>query len=175
MLDDHLLAESRPNEYTHNLNDLVLLMNLLPNIGMVKLQAGNAWPPEIEFPQWNRLREYDRAHHPFKRTNLVPTMFRRAWLHRLSSAVLENCGAAHDQGRKGALEFEVQGTLLTEDVKAWPERMLGIHRPHADGGGGDSLLNCIDNDAVREGRLKLGVVPVLEKVMGHLEGVEAFL
>lgn len=177
-LDDHFIDEPGSEDYTENISGLLRIMADNQDIGMCKLQAGNAASPEIEFPMWDRLREYDRRPHPFKRTNLVPTMFRRDWLLRLSSAILKDCGPERDKGRKGALEFEVCGTKLTEDAAAWPERMLGIHRPNPDGGGGRSLLTCIDNDAVREGRLKPATHAVLERVTGgvnDIAGIEAFL
>ena len=96
-----------------------------PNIGMMKLQAGGAHAPEIPWSDYDRIREYDRRPHPFKRTNLVPAMYRRAFLQRLSAAVLQECGPAGDKGRQGAIEFEVTGTKLTADAKAWPERLDG--------------------------------------------------
>lgn len=176
MLDDHFVDKALPGGYTANMQALLDLMTSRSDIGMVKLQAGNAASPEIPFEPWPRLREYDRAHHPFKRTNLVPTMFRRDWLLRLSTAVLKQCGPASDKGRKGALEFEVAGTLLTEDSIAWPERMLGIHRPNADGGGGQSLLQCIASDGVREGKMQ--TTEELRRLgidVKRITGIEAFL
>lgn len=154
LLDDHFIDPSDSANYTANIEKLLGIMRAHPGIGMCKLQAGNSWSPEVPFRPWDRLREYDRRHHPFKRTNLVPTLFRHRFLLRLSQAVLAYCGVNRDQGRQGALEFEVAGTLLTEDVVAWPERILGIHRPNDDVGT-NSLLSCIANDGVREGRLQV--------------------
>lgn len=176
-LDDHFICEAKPGEITENMATLVTMMTDRPDIGMCKLQAGNAAPPEIPFPLWPRLAEYDRAHHPFKRTNLVPTLFRREWLLRLASAVLDRLGPSQDIGRNGAINFEVTGTLLTEDPVAWPEKMLGIHRPNPDGGGGQSILTCMDNDAVREGKLKPmqgQEAETLLRLRVGIEGLEAF-
>lgn len=92
----------------------------------------------------------------------------------MALAVLNNAGAYEDRGRTGALAFEGIGTKLTMDSLRWPERILGIDRP------GDqtykSLLVCVANDGIREGRLqralsleKLGIQP------GEIEGIEAFV
>jgi hypothetical protein len=181
LLDDHFVEQAPPGECNTGMAVLLQLMAERPDIAMVKLQAGNAHPPELPFPAWDRLREYDRAHHPFKRTNLVPTLFRKSWLQRLTRQILQECGTAGDQGRPGALHFEVSGTLLTEDAVAWPERMLGIHRPNPDGGGGRSLLTCIANDGVREGRLQIPEEKrreLLERSgfdVNAVSGIEAFL
>lgn len=173
-MDDSCLEESSDGDYTANVHAVVKLMELFPDIAMVKLQAGGAWPPEIPFYHWDRLREYDRRHHPFKRTNLGgPAMYRRDWLLRLSRAVLNECGPERDQGRQGAIEFEMTGTLLTKDATAWPERLLGIHRPNADGGGGRSLLVCIANDAVTGGKVRPD--ESLRKMCDGIPGIEAFL
>jgi hypothetical protein len=177
MLDDHFLGKPEYYNYTDNMLGIVLLMMARPDIGMIKLQAGNAHSPEIPFEEMPILREYDRAHHPFKRTNLVPTMFRRQWLIRLCDSVLHIIGADRDVGRNGALEFESTGTKLTMDTTVWPERMLGIHRPHADGGGGKSLLNSISNDGLREGRFHIDLTPLKELGIDphNIKGIEAFL
>lgn len=177
MLDDHFIAKAPEGQYTRDITNLLQLMETQLDIGMVKLQAGNAHPPELMFHVEDRLREYDRQHHPFKRTNLVPTLFRRTWLQRLASEVLKASGPEKDVGRLGALEFEVMGTLLTEDAEKWPERMLGIHRPNPDGGGGRSILASISNDGVREGRLQAGVVAELSHIMDvrDIPGIGAFL
>ncbi len=173
MLDDNFINPSGDGEYTRNINDVLVLMEAMPNIGLIKLQAGGAHAPELPFPQWSRLREYDRVHHPFKRTNLIPSIYRRSWLQRFSAAVLEAAPNTNDKGRLGALEFESTGTLLTADEVKWPEKMLGIHRPGPDGGGGDSLLDCIANDAVLEGKMR--PIPVLMNLCDGVEGIEAFL
>lgn len=170
MLDDHFPFTGT---WTKNMDAVIGCMMTHPDIGMIKLQAGNAHGPELDYGPWARLREYDRESHPFKRTNLVPTMFRREWLLRVAKAVLEICGPEGDIGRNGALEFEVAGTLVTADEKRFPEKMLGIHRYGPDGTGGDSLLECYDNDAIREGRMK--DVDVLKPLCVGVEGIEAFL
>lgn len=170
LLDDHFPFTG---PWTENIRTAVSHMEERPDIGMMKLQAGNAHGPELEYEPWTRLREYDREPHPFKRTNLVPTMFRREWLFRLCHAVLEVCGPNRDIGRNGALEFEVAGTLVTENTAKFPEKMLGIHRYGPNGTGGDSLFESIDNDAVREGRFK--DVDSLKPLYAGVEGIEAFL
>lgn len=163
-LDDNFIEPS--SEYTKNMNAVLELMRAKPDIGLIKLQAGGAHAPEIFFPEWPRIREYDRRHHPFKRTNLVPTMYRRSWLLRFSKAVLDACGAERDKGRSGALEFESTGTLLTSNAAEWPERMLAIHRPNPDGSGGDSLLVCYANDAVTAGKIREPLRYLCENVPG---------
>lgn len=170
LLDDNFMVAG---PWTDNMNAVLDLLVASPDIAMVKLQAGGAHGPEIPFVPWDRIREYDREHHPFKRTNLNPAMYRRQWLLKLSKAVLEACGPERDIGRNGALEFEVTGTFLTADDKVFPERMLGIHRPGVDGSGGNSLLECIANDAVREGRLQ--PIESLQELCEGVEGIEAFL
>jgi len=169
MLDDNFL---HGGPWTDNMRSVLTLMREHPEIGMIKLQAGGAHAPEIKH-DWDRIREYDRRHHPFKRTNLIPTMYRRDWLLRLCHAVLDRCGARNDIGRGGAIEFEVTGTLLTEDAQRFPEKMLGIHRPEPDGGGGHSLLECIANDAIVEGRMR--PLDQLKALCVGVEGIEAFL
>lgn len=174
MLDDHFIDRAERGEsLTENVISVLELMEAQPDIAMVKVQAGNAWPPELEVDGWPHLREYDRQLHPFKRTNLVPTIFRKAWLQRLSAAVLELRGPERDKGRNGALEFEVAGTLLTADTEAWPERMLGIHRPENETA--FSVLTCIDNDAVREGRLKPHLAEILSANGIPLSSLEGFV
>lgn len=180
MLDDHFVDPVQDGDITDNVNTALALMESNPDIAMIKVQAGNAACPEIVFEPWDRIREYDRAHHPFKRTNLVPTIFRRSWLRRLTSAILEAYGPSGDIGRDGAINFEVGGTRLTEDSTAWPERMFGIYRPNPDGGGGRSILACICNDGVREGKLQIGDVTIdMLKKFGidvkALPGIEKFL
>ena len=170
VLDDNFIEPSLDFE---GLRCVILMMNELPDIALVKLQAGAAHAPELEFPDWDRIREYDRAHHPFKRTNLVPTLYRRTWLHRLSSAVLSEIGPARDVGRNGAIEFEMTGTLLTMNAENWPERMMGVHRPLPGGNGGDSFLTCLANDAVLEGRMR--PIDVLQNLCVGVPGIEAFL
>lgn len=177
MLDDHFPAESQPKEFTSNIRSLMGLMIERPDIGMVKVQAGNAHPPEIVFPAWPRLREYDREHHPFKRTNLVPTLFRTTLLKRLVKAVLAVITPELDKGRDGALHFEVTGTLLTENSAAFPERILGIHRPLPDYSRAGSLFRSVDDDAVREGKLKALSGPEgesLRRMTAGMLGLEAF-
>lgn len=164
MLDDNFLEPSA--EYSDNIKAVLTLMAERPDIGMVKLQAGGAHAPEIVFPSWTRIREYDRRPHPFKRTNLIPCMYRRTWLLRLSKAVLAECGPDRDKGRQGAIEFEVTGTKLTGDSANWPERMLGIHRPNPDGGGGWPLLTCYANDAVTGGKIREFLRHLCEGVAG---------
>lgn len=171
MLDDNYLEPSV--HYTANMAAVVDTMVAHPDIAFIKLQAGGAHAPEIFFPEWHRIREYDRKHHPFKRTNLIPAMYRRTWLQRFAKAVLAVCGSARDVGRNGALEFEITGTLLTENPVAWPERMFGIHRPNPDGGGGDSLLTCIANDAVTDGKVR--DIPSLRRLCEGIAGIEAYL
>lgn len=175
LLDDHFPSKGQPGEWNRGLDTARELMATYPDIAMIKMQAGNAAAPELPFPPNPQLKEYDRKLHPFKRTNLVPTLFRREWLRRLSAAILGLCGPAKDIGRLGALEFEVAGTLLTADATLWPERMLGIDRPDKDGGGGKSLLQCIANDGLREGRLQ--VQEQLRDVIdiNSIPGIEAFL
>lgn len=173
MLDDNFLGDAAPGEYTRNIDAVLRLMRNNPDFVLVKLQAGGAAAPELHFPDWERIREYDRAHHPFKRTNLIPTMYRRSWLRRLSAAVLAECGPERDIGRKGAIEFEMTGTLLTKDAALWPERMFGIHRPDPDGGGGHALLACIANDAVTGGKVR-DMEPLRSLCVG-VPGIEAFL
>jgi len=173
MLDDNFIEPLPAGEMTAGIHDVVELMTARPDIAMVKLQAGAAHAPEIEFPDWDRIREYDRAHHPFKRTNLVPTLYRRTWLHRLSSAVLSEIGPSRDVGRNGAIEFEVLGTALTANAVNWPERMMGIHRPLPGGNGGESFLSCMANDAVLEGRMR--PIDALQHLCVGVPGIEAFL
>lgn len=172
MLDDHFLCEG---PWTENMNTVLGLMEVRPDIGMIKLQAGNAHGPELVYEPWDgdRIREYDREPHPFKRTNLVPTMYRREWLLRLSKAVLEAIDPTRDVGRLGAIEFEVIGTLLTQDTEPFPEKMLGIHRPDPGGNGGNSLLQCMDNDAIREGKIKR--FDGWAALCNGVEGIEAFI
>jgi hypothetical protein len=167
MLDDHFLE---PGDYT-NAVDMALSVMDAYDVGLLKLQDLNAHSPEIPFAVWPILREYDHEHHPFKRTNLVPTLFRRDYLMRLSQAVLDRCGHERDQARSGAIEFEVTGTELTENAAEWPEMMLGIYRPNPDGSGGEPIMRCTDGDGVREGKLKAG----LELELAGIEGIEAFL
>lgn len=177
MLDDHFPAESEPEEFTASIRSLVCLMSERPDIGMTKVQAQNAHPPEVVFSAWPRLREYDRDHHPFKRTNLVPTLFRTTFLKRLVKAVLAVITPELDKGRDGALHFEVIGTLLTENSAAFPERILGIHRPLPDYSCAGSLFRSVDGDAVREGRLKLLTgtdAESLRRMTQGIAGLEAF-
>jgi hypothetical protein len=169
MLDDNFLEPSP--HYTANIRAVLELMSDRHDIAMVKLQAGGAHAPEIPFPAWPRIREYDRRHHPFKRTNLIPCMYRRSWLLRLSRAVLSDCGPERDKGRSGAIEFEMTGTKLTCDAANWPERMFGIHRPEPDGSGGDSLLVCYGNDAVTGGKIR----PFLSHLCDGVAGAEVYL
>lgn len=169
MLDDNFIEPSPSDD----IRRVVELMTAHPDIALVKLQAGAAHAPEYEFPEWDRIREYDRAHHPFKRTNLVPTLYRRTWLHRLASAVLSDIGPARDVGRNGAIEFEMTGTLLTMNAYLWPERMMGIHRPLPGGNGGESFLSCMANDAVLEGRMR--PIDALQHLCVGVPGIEAFL
>src|SRR5678815_3234499 len=129
MLDDHFIDNSAAGDYSTNLGIALEIMDNTRDIGMIKLQAANAACPDMPFPGYDRLREYDRVHHPFKRTNLVPTLFRRTWVRRLSAAVLSHVGVDGDEARYGALAFEMKGTELTEDAVGWPERMLGVYRP----------------------------------------------
>lgn len=173
MLDDNFIEPLQP--LTQNMESVLITMEAIPDIGMIKLQAGGAHAPEIEFTPWSRIREYDRQPHPFKRTNLVPCMYRRNWLLRLATIVLQTVKDENgsDQGRQGAIEFEVTGTKLTMDATAWPERMLGIHRPGPKGSGGDSLLMCTANDAVTGGSVRN--IPVLRKMCVGVQGIEAFL
>ncbi len=172
MLDDNFIEPLQP--LTSNIRALLELMKAHTDVGMCKLQAGGAQNPDIYYQPWPRLREYDRQHHPYKRTNLIPCMYRREWLLRLSGAVLNYVKGQNgsDNGRQGAIEFEVTGTLLTEDAHLWPERMLGINRPNADGGGGDSLLICMANDAVLEGKMR--DLKPLRKLCEGVAGIEAF-
>ncbi len=173
MLEDNFIERPRAStgEWTPNLEMAIETMNAHPDIAMIKLQAGGAHAPEIAFPEWERIREYDRGHHPFKRTNLIPALYRRTWLHRLSSTVLSSIGPERDIGRNGALEFEILGTALTSDAREWPERMMGINRPLPDGSGGDSLLECYGNDAVTGGKLR----PFLAYLAEGVEGMEVYL
>lgn len=171
LLDDNFLDPS-PN-YTVNMRAVLELMSERPDIALIKLQAGGAHAPEIPFAPWPRIREYDRRPHPFKRTNLIPSMYRREWLLRFSKAILASCGPAKDVGRNGAIEFEMTGTKITGDATAWPEKMLGIHRPNPDGGGGDSLLTCIANDAVTGGLVR--DIESLRRLCVGVPGIEAFL
>jgi hypothetical protein len=172
MLDDHFPP---PNPDTSAIEKAVALMEADQSIGMLKLQAGNAHAPELPYDGWERVREYDRAPHPFKRTNLVPTLFRRIWLMRLCDGVLKTCSEAQDRGREGAINFEVHGTRLTEDGFVWPERILGIHRTNPDGTGGDSIIACTGNDGVREGRIQAGVLCEIAVDWRSINGIEAFL
>lgn len=170
MLDDNYFEPSL--DYTANIDTVLAFMRSHPDIALMKLQAGGAHGPEIPVSGWDRIREYDRRPHPFKRTNLVPAMYRRRWLCRLSQAVLESMLSSDlDSGRRGAIEFEVTGTRLTEDEIAWPERMMGIHRPGPDGGGGDALLACLANDAVTGGKLR----EFLHYLAVGVEGMEVYL
>lgn len=164
MLDDNFLEPSP--DYTANVNAVLDLMTRHTDIALVKLQAGGAWPPEVFFPEWPRIQEYDRRPHPFKRTNLIPAMYRRSWLIRLCKAVLDYCGPDRDKARHGAIEFEIAGTLLTENSDSWPERMFGIHRPNKDGGGGQSLLHCYANDAVTAGKIRENLRYLCEGIPG---------
>ena len=168
-LDDNFIEPS--TQYNENICRVLRTMRDNPDIGMIKLQAGGAHAPEIPFPAWDRIREYDRRHHPFKRTNLIPCMYRREWLLRLSRAVLAHCGPEADKKRQGAIEFEMEGTRITEDATAWPERMLGIHRPEPDGSGGHSLLTCYANDAVTGGKIR----PFLRDLCAGVPGAEVYL
>ncbi len=175
-LDDHFLSKSAQGYYTAEVGKVVALMESHPEIGLIKLQAGNAWPPELEFTEHPDLREYDREPHPFKRTNLVPTLFRKSWLIRMLGAVRSECGVEADCGRNGALRFEQDGTRLTMDAKQWPERMLGIHRPNPDGGGYRNIVSCTADDGVREGRLRAAAMPELATLVDvrTIAGIEAF-
>lgn len=171
-MDDNVIAPNQ--DCTANIQLVIDLMSAHRNIAMVKLQAGGAHAPELKFEPWPRLREYDRRPHPFKRTNLGgPAMYRREWLMRLSRAVLKECGPKQDKGRQGAIEFEVTGTMLTANESAWPEKLLAIHRPNADGGGGDSLLICVANNAVTGGKVR--EVEYLRSLCVGVPGIEAFL
>jgi hypothetical protein len=173
-MDDSCIDAVQDGNPTDNVNAVVELMSAHPDIAMVKLQAGGAHAPELPCPEWDRLREYDRASHPFKRTNLGgPAMYRRDWLHRLSSTVLSVCGPERDKGRSGAIEFEMTGSLLTKDANAWPERLLAIHRPDADGSGGRSLLSCTGNDAVTGGKVR--EIASLRQMCEGIPGIEVFL
>ncbi len=173
-MDDSVIEKHQDGTCSENVAQVVELMMRRPDIAAVKLQAGGAAAPEIEFPEWDRVRQYDREHHPFKRTNLGgPAMYRREWLHRLTNQVMVVAGPERDQGRRGAIELEVTGTLLTEDEQSWPEKILAIHRPLPDGGGGRSLLACIGNDAVTDGRVR--DIPLLRELCEGVPGIEAFL
>ncbi len=171
-MDDSVIDANQ--DCTYNVGLVGALMTACPDIALVKLQAGGAHAPELRCSEWDRLREYDRAHHPFKRTNLGgPAMYRRDWLLRLTTQVMTAIGSERDKGRAGACEFESTGTLLTHDQQAWPERMLGIHRPGPGGSGGDSLLACIGNDAVTGGKVR--EIESLRALCVGIEGIEAFL
>lgn len=173
-MDDSCLDARQDGTCDENVAAVIRLMEKHKDIAAVKLQAGGAHAPEIVFHEWDRVRQYDRQHHPFKRTNLGgPAMYRRLWLQRLCRAVLESCGPGRDQGRRGAIEFEITGTLLTRDERIWPERILGIHRPNRDGGGGRSLLECTGNDAVTDGKVR--EIEYLRTMCQGIEGIEAFL
>lgn len=161
MLDDHFMLRG---ELTLNVNTALAFMRAHPEVAMIKLQLGNAHPPESRCAEFPRLGEYDRLHHPFKRTNLVPALYRRDWLLRLSSAVLAHIGPERDAGRNGAIEFEVTGTELTEDAARFPGRLLGIYRDEATGWRGESLLECMHNDGYREGHILEGVVEELGRM-----------
>lgn len=183
LLDDHFLDRPPAGEsYTANMDAVLCLMRARVDIALVKVQAGNAYAPEIPFVTDDpilrgRLREYDRVNHGCKRTNLVPTLFRRNWLYRLTTDILAVCGRDADQGRNGALRFEQDGTRLTEDASRWPQWMLGIHRPGPDGSGGRSLLSSVASDGVREGRFqKVAYQELMQFVdLLSIDGLEAFL
>ncbi len=173
-MDDSIIEKHQDGTCSENVGRVCELMMRRADIAAVKLQAGGAAAPEIEFPEWDRIRQYDREHHPFKRTNLGgPAMYRREWLYRLTTQVLAIAGPERDQGRQGAIELEVTGTLLTMDEQAWPEKILAIHRPLPDGGGGRSLLSCIGNDAVTGGLVR--EIPALRELCEGVPGIEAFL
>lgn len=175
MLDDHWLEPLRNGErLTSNMLNVLAFMKQCQDVAFVKVQAGNAWSPELPVPEWDRLGEYDREHHPFKRTNIVPTMFRRSWLVRFLQAVLNACEANEDRGRTGALAFEGKGTRLTMNRNEWPERMLGIDRPKPDENCNKSLLNCIASDGIREGRLQKSAELELTAAGFSLEELGAF-
>jgi hypothetical protein len=175
LLDDHWLEPLRNGEsLSENMLKVVSLMKKHSDIAFVKVQAGNAWSPELPCPEWDRLGEYDRAHHPFKRTNIVPTMFRRSWLCRLLIALLAECGMYDDRGRNGALVFEGIGTRLTMNSDEWPERMLGIDRPKPEENCNKSLLNCIASDGIREGHLQRSAEIELTAAGVSLDALGAF-
>ncbi len=158
LLDDHWIDSSIPaSELTVNMERVLDIMRAQPEIASVKVQAGNAASPDFDFTPWNRLGVYDRRDHPFKRVNLVPTIFRREWLKRLSDnirfLISENL-RWKDTGRFGALAFERIGTYLTMDADKYPELMLGINRDSHDPACTVSLLQSYGNDALREGRLQ---------------------
>lgn len=171
--EDHFLEEVPSGQYTNNMQAVVSLMETYEDIGLVKVQIGNAAPPEIPFAHWDRLGEYDRMPHPFKRTNLVPTMFRKTFLQRLCKAVLPYC---NDSGRSGALAFEQIGTALTMDASQWPEKLLAIDRDN----GQQVLLGSMANDGVREGKLQLPPRErdILDRIgvkFSEIPGIERFL
>lgn len=170
-LEDHFIAAD-PSE---DINRAIQFMTDHPEFGLMKLQAANASNPDLEFPEWPRFKEYDREPHPFKRTNLVTTLFRKDFLRRLANDVLEACGPARDKGRRGALEFEVTGTLLTENGNRYPERMLGINRD--DESINLSVMPLLGGDGVREGYLRVSHQE-LEQCgidLATIPGVQAFI
>jgi hypothetical protein len=158
LLDDHWIDGGIPSlELTANMERVLEIMRARPEIASVKVQAGNAASPDVEFESWTRLGVYDRRDHPFKRVNLVPTIFRREWLRRLSNDIrflMSENRRWKDKGRLGALAFERVGTYLTMDSEKWPELMLGINRESHDPACAASLLKSYGNDALREGRLQ---------------------
>ncbi len=165
-LDDHFIQSVDHHAFVQAFQ----LMTLDSTIGLIKLQAGNAHSPELQFENRSypflidRLGEYDREHHPFKRCNLVPTMFRRTFLLRLLRAVLANHCTSGDVGRTGALNFEVGATLETENATLYPERILGIRREPPDYPATKSIITCVANDGVREGVLQPHVILELKQM-----------
>lgn len=128
MGEDHFIAPERNgNKYSENMTRVCDTLDENPDVGAVGV--GTFHPPELPWPAWMRLGEIDRTHHPFKRASpSCGKVFRVAFLRRLCAAVMESIGQGADVGRNGGINFEVEGTRLSENAAAFPERILACAR-----------------------------------------------
>lgn len=128
MGEDHFIAPSRNgNDYSANMRRVCDTLDAHPDVGAVGV--GIFHPPEITWPEWERLGEIDRLHHPFKRTSpSAGKVFRVTFLRKLCTAVMDRIGPDADVGRNGGINFEIRGTQMSENQADFPERILGCVR-----------------------------------------------
>ena len=147
-IEDFVPAPSTSGQrWADNVASALSVMRRDPSVGLLRLSM--AHEPELPYHGWDRVGEYDRESHPFKRASLQPGIWRTDFLRRLMKALLAQMPASKDVGVQGAYELEVDGTRLLCDAGAWPERCLGTRRAMP-------LLSPIIGDIVHAGRFKCG-------------------
>ena len=130
-LENHLLW-SKPEGF----EKVIEILDQDPTIGIIQLSK--CWPTEIDYPVWPVLGEYSREHHPFKACSLSATaIWRKTLLFEMVNRLIDTIPEKQDQGRQGAVEFEVEGTKYwTANVDGkYQWRILGINRYGAGGEG----------------------------------------